>query len=110
MQSAVDCYNSLGFVKLSVSKKPLYSVALLHERVLPFYDRYGLKIGSLLTDNGREYCGRIDSHLYEIYLGAQVDKASEDKDGKSLDKWFCGEISQDGEGGVFFKGFQREVV
>ena len=71
MQSAVDCYNSLGFAKLSVSKKPLYSVALLHERVLPFYDRYDLKIGSILTDNGREYCGCIDSHLYETYLGAQ---------------------------------------
>lgn len=71
MQSAVDCYGSLGFAKLSVSKKPLHSVALLHERVLPFYDRYGLRIGSLLTDNGREYCGRLDSHLYEIYLGVQ---------------------------------------
>ena len=35
MQSAVDCYSSLGFAKLSVSKKPLHSVALLHERVLP---------------------------------------------------------------------------
>ena len=44
MQSAVDCYNSFGFAKLSVSKKPLHSVALLHERVLPFYDEYGLKI------------------------------------------------------------------
>ena len=90
MQSAVDCYNSLGFAKLSVSKKPLHSVALLHERVLPFYDRYGLRIGALLhervlpfydryglgigalwTDNGGEYCGRLDNHLYEIYLGAQ---------------------------------------
>ena len=43
-------------------------MALLHEAVLPFYDEYGLKIGALLTDNGREYCGRLDSHLYEIYL------------------------------------------
>ena len=71
MQSAVDCYNSIGFAKLSVSKRPLHSVALLHERVLPFYDEYNLEIGSILTDNGREYCGRMDSHLYEIYLCSQ---------------------------------------
>ena len=71
MQSAVDCYNSFGFGKLSVSKKPLHSVSLLHARVLPFYDRYGLRISCVLTDNGREYCGRLDSHLYEIYLMAQ---------------------------------------
>ena len=71
MQSAVDCYNSIGFARLSASKKPLHSVSLLHERVLLFYDRYNLEIGSVLTDNGREYCGRIDSHLYEIYLCAQ---------------------------------------
>jgi len=30
-----------------------------------------LKVGFLLTDNGREYCDRLNSHLYEIYLGAQ---------------------------------------
>ena len=49
---------------------------------LPFYDEYGLKIGALLTDKGREYCGRLDSHLYEIYLGAQGGgiKSSQDKD------------------------------
>ena len=110
MQSAVDCYNSLGFVKLSVSKKPLYSVALLHERVLPFYDRYGLKIGSLLTDNGREYCGRIDSHLYEIYLGAQGIRHRRTKTASPWTNGFVERVSQDGEGGVFFKGFQREVV
>ena len=69
MQSAVDCFNSLGFARVSVSKKPLDAVALLNERVMPFYERYGLKVRSLLRAFGREYCGRVESHLYERYLG-----------------------------------------
>lgn len=71
MQSAVDCFSSLGFAKLSVSKKPINSVGLVHERVLPFYDSHGINLQTILTDNGREYCGRADKHLFEIYLGAQ---------------------------------------
>ncbi len=70
-QSAVDCSNSLGFARLCLNKLPINSVALIHEKVLPFYDSHGIQIGSILTDCGREYCGRADSHFYEIYLASQ---------------------------------------
>jgi transposase InsO family protein len=35
--------------------------------VLPFYDRVGLKVGAVLTDNGREFCG-TDARPFEFYL------------------------------------------
>jgi transposase InsO family protein len=70
LQSAVDCSCSMGFARLCVSKQPIHAVALLHERVVPFYDSLGINLGSVLTDCGREYCGRPDSHFFELYLGS----------------------------------------
>lgn len=71
LQSAVDCSCSVGFGRLCVSKQPIHSVALIHERVVPFYDTLGVPLSAILTDCGREYCGRPDSHYFELYLGSQ---------------------------------------
>ena len=70
LQSAVDCSCSVGFARLCVSKQPIHSVALIHERVVPFYDALGVNVGAVLTDCGREFCGRPDSHFFELYLGS----------------------------------------
>lgn len=70
-QSAIDCFTSVAFTRLCLTKRPLDSVALVHERLLPFYDAHGLKLEAILTDGGREYCGTTDGHLFELYLGSQ---------------------------------------
>jgi hypothetical protein len=70
-QSVVDCATSMGFAKLCLNKLPIHSVAVLHERVLPFYDEHRVTLKAVLTDCGREYTGRADRHLYELYTGAQ---------------------------------------
>lgn len=70
MQSAVDCATSLGFARLCLNKLPIHSVALLHEKVVPFFDEQGLALKTVLTDCGREYVGRPDQHPFELYAGA----------------------------------------
>lgn len=70
-QSAVDCSCSYGFARLCLSKQPIHAVALVHEKIIPFYDKHGIHVQAILTDGGREYCGRPDNHFYELYLGAQ---------------------------------------
>lgn len=70
LQSAIDCSCSVGFARLCVSKQPIHSVALLHELVVPFYDALGIGLAAVLTDCGREYCGRPDNHFFELYLGS----------------------------------------
>lgn len=47
------------------------AVDLLHDRVLPVYEGAGLALERVLTDNGREYCGRPLHHPYELYLTVQ---------------------------------------
>lgn len=68
LQAVVDAYGSFAFGKLYTSKLPETAVDVLYDRVLPFYESQGLKVENILSDNGREYCGRPMIHPYEIFL------------------------------------------
>ena len=67
LHAVVDTFGSYAFGFLHVSKQPEAAVAVVHNDVLPFYERVGLKVGAILTDNGREFCG-TDAHPFELYL------------------------------------------
>jgi transposase InsO family protein len=67
LHAVVDTHGSSGFGFLHVSKQPEAAVAVLHNDVPPFYAELGLKVGAVLADNGREFCG-TERHPYELYL------------------------------------------
>jgi transposase InsO family protein len=67
LQMAVDTYNNYAFCLLHIGKFSDYAVALLYHQVLAFYREHGLSVSSILTDNGREYCGK-EQHHFELYL------------------------------------------
>lgn len=71
VQVVVDVFCSLAFAKLYTSKMPITATDLLYDRVLPFYEILGIEVGAVLTDNGREYCGRPDQHPYELLLAME---------------------------------------
>jgi hypothetical protein len=58
----------VGFGKLYTSRLPITAADILNERVLPFFEEQGVPVLRILTDRGTEYCGRRDSHPYELYL------------------------------------------
>jgi transposase InsO family protein len=68
MQSVVDAHCSLGFAHLYLSKAPITAADTLHNQVLPFYEEQGVPVERLLTDNGREFCGKELQHPFELYL------------------------------------------
>ena len=39
--------------------------------MLPFYEALGVKVGAVLTDNGREFCGVPERHPYELLLAME---------------------------------------
>jgi transposase InsO family protein len=45
---------------------PITACDLLYDRVLPFYEELGVPVGAILTDNGREFCGRPEHHPYKL--------------------------------------------
>jgi transposase InsO family protein len=72
VQVIVDVSCSLAFAKVYTSKMPITACDLLHDRVLPFDEQLGLSVDAVLTDNGREFCGKPESHPYELLLAVEA--------------------------------------
>ena len=68
LQAVFDTYSSYAFGKLYVSKHPITVVDVLDDKVLPFYEKHGIIVEHILTDNGREYCGMAMIHPYQIFI------------------------------------------
>lgn len=74
MQSVVEAFCSFAFTKLYLSKLPMTAVDVLNDRGLPFYEERGVPIEHMLADNGREFCGLLLWHPYELFLAInQID-------------------------------------
>jgi len=68
LQSAIDCFSRYAWGRLYNSKMPITAVHLLNESVLPTFDEHQASVKTVLSDNGREFCGRQDNHPYELFL------------------------------------------
>lgn len=68
LQSAVDCCSRYAWGRLYTNKMPVTAVHLLNTDVLPTFDAHGIQPRTVLSDNGREFCGRPDRHPYELFL------------------------------------------
>jgi transposase InsO family protein len=67
-QTFVDTYAKVAFVKLYQMKTPITAADLLNDRVLPFFEEHQMGVLRILTDRGTEYCGKQDSHDYQLFL------------------------------------------
>ena len=67
-QTFVETYASVAFAKLYTSKHPINSADLLNDRVIPFFDQHQIPLLRILTDRGTEFCGKPDTHDYELFL------------------------------------------
>ncbi|AIO68029.1 integrase core domain protein [Burkholderia oklahomensis] len=70
-QTFVDTYSKVAFAKLYDRKTPLPAADLLNDRVVPFFDSFGIPLLRVLTDRGTEYCGNPEHHEYELYLALE---------------------------------------
>ena len=68
-QTFVDTYSKWAAAKLYTTKAPITGADLLNDRVLPFFSSMNMGLIRMLTDRGTEYCGRVEAHDYELYLG-----------------------------------------
>lgn len=67
-QTFVDTYSKCAAAKLYSTKTPITAADLLNDKVLPFFEEYGMGLIRILTDRGTEYCGRPEAHDYQLYL------------------------------------------
>ena len=68
LQTAIDCHARFAWARLYPNKLPITAVQLLDNDVLPTFEAHGARIEAVLSDNGREFCGRPDRHPYELFL------------------------------------------
>jgi transposase InsO family protein len=68
LQNVLDCHSRFAWGRLYTNKLPVTAVHVLNEDVLPFFEEHNARITTVLSDNGREFCGRPDQHPYELFL------------------------------------------
>jgi transposase InsO family protein len=68
LQTAIDCHSRYAWARLYPSKLPVTAVHLMNNDVLPTFEAHDARIENVLSDNGREFCGRPDQHPYELFL------------------------------------------
>jgi len=68
LQTAIDCHSRYAWARLYPNKLPVTAVQLLNNDVLPTFERHNAPVEVVLSDNGREFCGREDRHPYELFL------------------------------------------
>jgi transposase InsO family protein len=68
LQTVLDCYSRYAWARFYPNKLPLTAVQIMNNDVLPFFEKHHISIHNVLSDNGREFCGRPDKHPYELFL------------------------------------------
>lgn len=69
-QTYVDTYSKMAFCKIYNTKTPITAADVLNDKVLPFFEENDIPVLRILTDRGTEYCGKIESHDYQLFLAA----------------------------------------
>ncbi|MEY3369638.1 MAG: hypothetical protein RLZZ361_308, partial [Cyanobacteriota bacterium] len=70
-QTVVDTYSRVAECKLYTDKTPITSADVLNDRVIPFFQEHGIDVLRMLTDRGTEYCGKVESHAYQLFLAVE---------------------------------------
>jgi len=108
LQAVVDTYGSYVFGFLHTGKLPECAVAVLSSDVLPFYKDLGLEVQAILTDNGREYCGK-DTHPYELYLALNDIEHRRTKVGRPRTNGFVERFNRTALDEFFRKAFPEKL-
>ena len=87
LQAVVDTFGSYGFGYLHTGKVPEHAAAVVHNDVLPQHEAWGIEVQAMLTDNGRESCGK-ETHPYELYLALNDIEHRRTKAGRSRTNGF----------------------
>jgi hypothetical protein len=66
-QTGIDTNSKVGFAKIYSDKTATVAAEFLNSKVLPFFDEHRLSLLRVLTGRGTEYCGRPETHHYQLF-------------------------------------------
>ena len=70
-QTFVDTHSRVALVKLYTEKTALTAADMLNDKVLPFFSQEKVPLLRILTDRGTEFCGKVEHHAYQLYMGIE---------------------------------------
>lgn len=70
-QTFIDTYSRVAFAKLYTEKTAVTAAHILNETVIPWFESQKIPLLRILTDRGTEYCGKVENHAYQLYLGLE---------------------------------------
>jgi transposase InsO family protein len=70
-QTFIDTYSRVGFAKLYTAHNGLTAADLLNDRVIAWFEEQEVPLLRILTDRGTEYCGKVETHDYQLYLALE---------------------------------------
>ena len=62
IQTVLDCLSRYVCARLYTSKMLVTAVQILNNHALLFFEEHAVTVQTVLSDNGREYCGQPDKH------------------------------------------------
>lgn len=68
MQTVIDPYSSYAFAFLHTDRHARFAVRMLHQEILPFFQKKGLKIETIITGLSQEFCSKKENPFL-LYLG-----------------------------------------
>lgn len=70
-QTVIDSYTKVAFAKLYDRKNALVAAEALNDQVIPWFEEQDVRVLRVLTDRGTEYCGKVETHDYQLYLAIE---------------------------------------
>ena len=70
-QTFIDTYSKVGAAKVYTEKTAITAADMLNDKAIPLFAEHGISILRMLTDRGTEYCGKVENHAYQLYLGIE---------------------------------------
>lgn len=110
LQSVIDCHSRYAWGHLYASKLPVTAVHVLNSDVLPLFEKHGVPIMTVLSANGREYCGRPDRHPHELFLQLEGIEHRTTKVRPASEQRFCGAPGLHASGRAFPDQRPHQVV
>jgi len=89
VETVVDRDSGFAFAKVYSARNAMNAVDILASRVMPFFERQGVAIGSIYTRKASEYCGLPPVHPFETFLAtSHIQHLRMDMSPQS-DKYLC---------------------
>jgi transposase InsO family protein len=108
-QTFVDTYSKMAFVKLYDRKHAITAADMLNDKVLPFFEEYGVPLLRILTDRGSEYCGNRETHEYALYLDLENIEHTRTKTKHPQTNGICERFHQTIQNEFYASAFRRKL-